>query len=64
MVVEYLTLKEARTYLSIKSPNVLKEYIKAGLPVVKVGKSRKISKTAIDKFMKDHEVITTSQENI
>ncbi|MCI6882731.1 helix-turn-helix domain-containing protein [Lactobacillus johnsonii] len=64
MTIEYLGFKEAMDYLGIKSHKTLNKYIAEGLPVIEVSKSKKISKTAIDKFMKDHEVITTSQENI
>lgn len=62
--IEYFNFKQAMNYAGIQSYTGLKELIKAGLPVVKVGRTKKISKTAIDKFMKDHEVITTSQKNI
>ncbi|MDK7953355.1 helix-turn-helix domain-containing protein [Lactobacillus paragasseri] len=63
MVSEYLNFKDARTYLSIKSPNALKKYIDAGLPVSIVGKSKKIRKSAIDEFMKEHEVVAKPQES-
>lgn len=56
MNTEYLTFKQARQYLSIKSPKTLRAYIKQGLPVITVGRSKKISKAAIDQFMKDHTV--------
>lgn len=51
---EYLGFKEAMKYLGIKSHGTLNYYIKQGLPVTQVGKSKRISKTAIDNFMKDH----------
>lgn len=60
---EYFTLKQAMNYTGVKSYDSLREMINTGLPVVMYGKTKKISKTAIDKFMKDHEVITKSQEN-
>lgn len=54
MAIEYLTFKEAMKYLGMKSPITLRSYINAGLPVIEVGKSKKISKTDIDEFMKEH----------
>lgn len=51
---EYFSYKQAMQYLDIKSHNTLRYYIKQGLPVTQVGKSKRISKTAIDDFMKDH----------
>ena len=41
-------------YLGMKSPITLRAYIAEGLPVIEVGKSKKISKTDIDVFMKEH----------
>ena len=55
-MTEYFTFKEAMKYLSVKSHNTLRYYIKLGLPVAKVGNSKRISKTAIDEFMKSHTV--------
>lgn len=60
MCTEYLTFKETMSYLGVKSPVTLRNYIKAGLPVIKIGNSKKISKTAIDEFMKSHEVVAKS----
>ena len=54
MSKEYLTFKEAMKYLDIKSHNTLRYYIKQGLPVIKLGNSKRISKTAIDDFMQSH----------
>ena len=51
---EYFSYKEAMKYLDIKSHSTLNYYIQQGLPVTQVGKSKRISKTAIDDFMKDH----------
>lgn len=59
MAIEYLTFKQAMEYLGIKSPKTLRDYIFQGLPVIEVGKSRKISKTAIDDFMKKHQSTVT-----
>ena len=44
-------------YLNIKSPVTLRKYIDDGLPTILVGNSKRISKSAIDKFMQDHTVI-------
>lgn len=43
-------------YMGIKSKTTFIKYIKQGLPVIKVGNSKRISKTAIDEFMKAHQV--------
>ena len=45
MAIEYLTFKEAMKYLGMKSPITLRSYIAKGLPVIEVGKSKKISGT-------------------
>ena len=54
MAIEYLTFKEAMKYLWMKSPITLRSYIAKGLPVIEVGKSKKISKSDIDEFMRKH----------
>nr|DAQ57391.1 MAG TPA: helix-turn-helix domain protein [Caudoviricetes sp.] len=54
---EYFSYKEAMNYLNIKSPVTLRKYIDDGLPTILVGNSKRISKSAIDKFMQDHTVI-------
>jgi excisionase family DNA binding protein len=54
MAIEYLSFKEAMKYLGMKYPITLRAYIAEGLPVIEVGKSKKISKTDIDVFMKEH----------
>ena len=51
---EYFSYKEAMKYLDIKSHNTLHYYIKQGLPVTIIGNSKRISKSAIDDFMKSH----------
>ena len=53
-MTEYFGFKEAMQYLGIKSHKTLNYYIKQGLPVIKFGKSKRISKTAIDEFMQAH----------
>lgn len=59
-MTEYFSFKEAMKYLGVKSHNTLNYYIQQGLPVTQVGKSKRISKTAIDDFMKDHTVASAS----
>lgn len=51
---EYFSYKQAMQYLVIKSHSTLNYYIEQGLPVIEFGKSKRISKSAIDKFMQDH----------
>lgn len=60
MTTEYLTLKQAMKYMGFNSYDSLREVIKLGLPVVVFGKSKRISKTAIDDFMKDHTIASAS----
>lgn len=54
---KYFSYKEAMQYMGFKTQDTLRTYIKQGLPTVKVGKSKRISRSAIDKFMQDHTVI-------
>ena len=51
---EYFSYKEAMKYFDIKSYDTSRYYIKQGLPVTTTGNSKRISKTAIDDFMKGH----------
>ena len=60
-MTEYMTLKAAMKYLGICNYGTLREYIKQGLPVIKVGRSKRISKTAIDKFMAEHQTAAKSE---
>lgn len=57
-MAEYMSYKAAAEYLGLKAQSTLREYIKQGLPVIKVGRSKRISKTAIDKFMAEHQSST------
>lgn len=59
---EYLSYKEAMKYMGFKTQDTLRAYIKHGLPTVKVGNSKRISKSAIDKFMEDHTVVATQDK--
>lgn len=51
-MTEYMTLKTAMKYLGIGNYGTLREYIKQGLPVIKVGRSKRISKTTLYKWRK------------
>lgn len=57
-MTEYLSYREAMQYMGFKTQDTLRTYIKQGLPTIKVGNSKRIAKSAIDKFMADHTVIT------
>lgn len=63
MTTEYLTFKQAMKYMGFNSYDSLREVIKLGLPVVVFGKSKRISKSAIDKFMQDHTIQTKEVVN-
>lgn len=56
MSKEYLTFKEAMSYMGFTTYDSLRKVIKLGLPVIKFGNSKRISKTAIDEFMQVHTV--------
>lgn len=62
-MTEYMTLKTAMRYLEIRNYSTLREYIKQGLPVIKIGRSKRISKTALDKFMAEHQTSTVNAES-
>lgn len=59
---EYLSYQEAMNYMGFKTQDTLRTYIKQGLPTIQVGKSKRISKSDIDKFMAAHRVVAT-QDN-
>lgn len=48
--------------MGVKSLTTLRTYIKRGLPTIQVGKSKRISKSDIDKFMADHRVVATQDK--
>lgn len=54
---EYMSFKDAAKYIGASSYHTLNKYIQEGLPYIVVGKSKRVSKTAIDKFMDDHTVV-------
>lgn len=57
MLANYFSYREAMNYMGIKSKSTFSKYLSNGLPTIQVGNSKRISKTAIDKFMADHTVI-------
>lgn len=61
-MTEYFSYNKAMEYMGIKAPNTLKKYIANGLPTIKVGNSKRISKAAIDEFMESHTVVA-KQDN-
>ena len=58
----YLNYKQAMEYMNIKSKATFSRYIKQGLPTIQVGKSKRIAKSDIDKFMADHRVVATQDK--
>ena len=62
-MTEYMSYKAATKYLGLKTQNTLRKYIAAGLPVIDVNGSKRISKTAIDKFMAEHQTSTVNAES-
>lgn len=61
-MINYFSYTEAMKYMGIRSLTTLRTYIKQGLPTIQVGKSRRISKSDIDKFMADHRVVATQDK--
>ena len=57
MSKEYLSFKEAMSYMGFTTYDSLRKVIKLGLPVIKFGNSKRISKTAIDDFMQAHTAV-------
>lgn len=60
-MTEYMSYKQAMNYMGFTSMASLYGYIKQGLPTIEVGKSKRIAKSDIDKFMAAHRV-TAKQE--
>lgn len=56
-MTEYFSYQSAMKYIGIKSPVTLRKYIDDGLPTIKIGKSKRISKSDIDDFMAAHRVV-------
>lgn len=53
----YMSFREAQEYCGFKSPASLREYIHQGLPVVIVGKSKRIGKADLEEFIENHKVV-------
>lgn len=53
-MTEFFSLKQAREYIGAKSRNTLKKLIDNGLPVSNIAGTKRIKKSDIDDFMKDH----------
>lgn len=58
----YFSYKQAMEYIGVKSKATFGRYIKQGLPTIQVGKSKRIAKSDIDKFMADHRVVATQDK--
>lgn len=54
---QYFSFKQAMEYMGFTAPQTLNNYIQQGLPTIKVGRSKRISKSDIDKFMAAHRVV-------
>lgn len=61
-MTEYFSYKQAMQYMGFTAPVTLKQYIKQGLPTIKVGNSKRIAKSDIDKFMAAHRVVATQDK--
>lgn len=57
MTQQLISFKEAQTILGFKSPASLREYIQQGLPVVVVGKSKRIDINDLNKFIQNHKTV-------
>lgn len=58
----YFNYKQAMEYMNIKSKTTFGKYLKQGLPTIQVGKSKRISKSDIDKFMAEHRVVVKPEK--
>lgn len=56
MTKQLLSFKDAQKYLGFKSPVSLREYINQGLPIVKVGKSKRIDIDDLKSFIQAHKI--------
>ncbi|RHW54438.1 DNA-binding protein [Lactobacillus bombicola] len=56
-MTEYLSYKQAMKYIGCNSYKTLGKLINESLPIIQVGKTKKISKSAIDEFMKEHQKV-------
>ena len=56
-MTEYFSYKQAMKYLGFDSYKSLAKLIQNGLPIITVGKTKKISKSAIDNFLNEHQSV-------
>lgn len=61
-MTEYFSYQQAMQYMGFKSPVTLRKYIDDGLPTIKIGKSKRISKSDIDEFMAAHRVVANKDK--
>ena len=61
-MTEYFSYQQAMKYIGVKSPVTLRKYINDGLPTIQIGKSKRIAKSDIDKFMAEHRVVATQDK--
>lgn len=61
-MTEYFSYQQAMKYMGFKTQDTLRTYIKQGLPTIKVGKSKRIAKSDIDKFMANHRVVANQHK--
>lgn len=61
-MTEYFSYQKAMEYIGVKSPVTLRKYINDGLPIIQIGKSKRIGKSDIDKFMAEHRVVATQDK--
>lgn len=61
-MTEYFSFAQAKRYMGFNSYDALYKYIKQGLPTIEVGKSKRIAKPDIDKFMAAHRVVATQDK--
>lgn len=61
-MTEYMNYKQAMKYMGFTSMASLYSYIGQGLPIIKVGNSKRIAKSDIDKFMAAHHVVATQHK--
>lgn len=55
---EFMTYKQAKDLLGLKTYNALRTYIDEGLPVYVVGKSKRIKRSDIIEFMEAHKQVS------
>lgn len=61
-MTEYFSYQQAMKYIGVKSPVTLRKYISDGLPTIKIGNSKRIARSDIDKFMAAHRVVANQHK--